>query len=186
MKKTLESNERLIKLVDHLLDLSHMERGKMEFEFKKVSFQEIVENAFEEMKPQAETKGLKFIYHRPPKGDFLVEADDGKLHQVIVNLMDNAIRYTEKGKVELSLGRTDHEITFSIKDTGIGILPEEKKHLFKRFIRGKKVSRLWTEGVGLGLYVARLIIEAHRGQIGGESEGEGKGSEFWVKLSAAK
>ncbi len=86
----------------------------------------------------------------------------------------------------MKLKRIGDEIIFSIKDTGIGILPEEKKYLFKRFMRGKKVSRLWTEGVGLGLYVARLIVEAHHGQIGGESKGEGKGSEFWVKLPTVK
>lgn len=182
MKKSMESNERLIRLVDDLLDLSHMERGKMKFDFKKVSFQKVVESVFEEMEPQAKSKGLQFIYHRPQKHDFMIKADDEKLRQVITNLMDNAIKYTEKGKIEVRLKRTDHEIVFSIKDMGIGILPEEKKYLFKRFVRGKKVSRLWTEGVGLGLYVARLIVEAHHGQIGAESQGEDKGSEFWVKL----
>jgi len=186
MKKSLESNERLIKLVDNLLDLSRMEKGRMEFDFKKVSFQEIVENVIEEMKPQAQIKGLEFIYHSSSKGDFLVKADSDKIRQVIINLIDNAIRYTEKGKVKVNLRRTDQEVIFSIKDTGIGILSEERKYLFKRFARGKKVSRIWTEGVGLGLYVARLIVEAHHGQIGGDSEGEGKGSHFWVKLPVLK
>ena len=185
-EKSLVSNERLIKLVDNLLDLSHMEEGKIRFEFKKVSFQKIVESAFEELEEQAKTKGIKFIYHPSKKDTLFVKADSEKLRQVVVNLIDNAIKYTDKGKVEVSIKRLNSEVVFSVKDTGIGISVKEQKHLFKKFIRGKKVSRIWTEGVGLGLYVARLLIEAHHGKIGGESKGEGRGSEFWVKLPLMK
>ncbi len=186
LEKTLKSNERLIKLVDHLLDLSHMEGGRMKFEFEHISVSEIVKEAVEEYDPSANKKGLELIYHEPKKDSLIVNADEEKLRQVIINLIDNGIKYTREGRVDIYLRRTDGHLIFSVKDTGIGVSKEEKSHLFEKFIRGKKVSRIWTEGIGLGLYVARLIVEAHRGEIGVESKGEGKGSEFWVKLPLAE
>lgn len=185
LKKSLESNERLINLVDNLLNLSRMERGKMEFEFKKVSLEKIVRGVFEELEMQAKNKGLEFVYS-PPKGEFLVNVDENKFRQVVLNLIDNAIKYTEKGKVEVSLEDRKDRVIFWVKDTGIGFPPEEQNNLFKRFVRGKKISRIWTKGTGLGLYVARLIIGAHNGRIGAESKGEGKGSHFWFELPLVK
>lgn len=179
---SMESNERLIKLVDSLLDLSHMEGGRMEFNFKKISFSDLVESVYQEYKETIKKKGLKMSFKKPDKKRFYVEADEQKLRQVIANLVDNAIKYTKKGGIKIKLNKEDGNVVFSVKDSGIGIDPEEKKQLFKKFIRGKKVSRLWTGGVGLGLYVARLIVEEHKGEIGLESKGEGKGSKFWVKL----
>ncbi|MFH0906684.1 MAG: ATP-binding protein [bacterium] len=186
IEKSLESNERLIKLVDHLLNLSRIERGKMEFNFKKISLHSIIEKCFEEFEQQAKDKGLKFIYNKFKQDEILIKADEEKIYQVIFNLIDNSIKYTKEGKVEINLNQKGNYAVVSIKDTGIGISFEEKNYLFKKFVRGKKVSRIWTKGVGLGLYVANMIIRAHHGEIGVESAGEDKGSEFWIKLPLIK
>lgn len=181
LKNTMQSNERLIRLVDDLLDLSHIEGGKMEYKFGDVAVVDLIKSIYEELKNQAAAKNLKFTFHAP-KDKITINADEEKLRQVFVNLMDNAIKYTEKGKVDVFLEREDGRIIFSVKDTGIGVSSEEKKQFFEKFVRGKKVARIWTEGTGLGLYVARLVVEAHKGRIGLKSAGEGKGSEFWVRL----
>ncbi len=186
LEKSLESNERLIKLVDHLLDLSHMEGGKMKFEFSKISLIKLVESSVEELELQAYKKKLKFVYHLPKAKEIFVRADEEKIRQVVINLIDNAIKYTAKGKIEIFLKKVGDKAVFSVKDTGIGIERGGIKHLFDKFIRGKKVARIWTEGVGLGLYIARLIIETHHGQIGVKSKGENKGSEFWFKIPIFK
>ncbi len=182
LENVLENNERLVKLVDNLLDLSHLEKGEVEYEFKRVSFKEIVKGAVDMLKGEATKKGLALVFDKAKTKELFVKADAQKLHEVIFNLIDNAIKYTGQGNVTVSLVEENGFAICRVKDTGIGISPEEKQYLFKRFARGMRVSRIWTEGAGLGLYVARMVIEAHKGQIGVESQGEGKGSEFWVRL----
>jgi len=181
LEDVYDSNERLIKLVDALLDLSHMEGGKMEFNFTKVNFSEMLASVVEELKVQAEKKKLKFEFAKP-KESYFVRADEQKLRQVVLNLIDNAIKYTEKGEVEVWLGRTDGFVEFSVKDTGLGMTQEEIANLFQKFVRGPNAPRLHAEGAGIGLYVAKLLMEAHKGQVRAESAGENKGSTFFVKL----
>jgi signal transduction histidine kinase len=192
LEDVYDSNERLIKLVDALLDLSHMEGGKMEFNFTKVNFSEMLASVVEELKVQAEKKKLNFEFAKP-KENYFVRADEQKLRQVVLNLIDNAIKYTEKGEVkiwlgkaELSSGRTDGSVEFSVKDTGLGMTQEEIANLFQKFVRGPNAPRLHAEGAGIGLYVAKLLMEAHKGQVRAESAGENKGSTFFVKLPEYK
>ncbi|MBU1102846.1 ATP-binding protein [Patescibacteria group bacterium] len=185
LEKTYESNERLSRLVDDLLDLSHMEGGKMEFHFAKVDFGAMVASVAEELALQAAKKKLKLEFANPSQQLFVL-ADEEKLRQVVMNLIDNAIKYTEKGGVEISLGKTDGHVEFSVKDTGLGMTPEELANLFKKFVRGANAPRYHTEGSGVGLYVAKLLIEAHKGEVWAESEGEGRGSTFFVKMPEYK
>jgi signal transduction histidine kinase len=181
LEDVYDSNERLIKLVDALLDLSHMEGGKMEFNFTKVNFSEMLASVVEELKVQAEKKKLNFEFAKP-KENYFVRADEQKLRQVVLNLIDNAIKYTEKGEVKVWLGRTDGSVEFSVKDTGLGMTQDEIANLFQKFVRGPNAPRLHAEGAGIGLYVAKLLMEAHKGQVRAESAGENKGSTFFVKL----
>ncbi|MBU2036838.1 GAF domain-containing protein, partial [Patescibacteria group bacterium] len=184
-EKILESAERLIKLVNDLLNLSHMEGGEMEFNFAKVDFDAMVKSVAEELAPTAEKKKLKFTWQTPDK-EFWVRADEQKLRQVVMNLIDNAIKYTQKGRVEVLLEQQDKNIVMAVRDTGMGLQPGESKHLFQKFMRGAEASHYHTEGAGIGLYVARQLIEAHQGRVWAESEGEGKGSTFLVELAEWK
>ncbi len=179
--KIYESNERLNKLVDSLLDLSHIEGGKIHFDFTKVDFAQMVESVVEELKLNAQKKSLS-LNLRKTEETFFVKADEQKLRQVVLNLVDNAIKYTSRGEIEVSLNKKDGFVFLKIKDTGIGMTGEEKKNLFQKFFRGANAPRLHTEGAGIGLYVAKKMIEEHQGEIWADSGGEGKGSAFFVKL----
>lgn len=184
--KVSESAERLIRLVNDLLDVSHMEGGKMEFNFAKVDFGAMVAGVVEELQPQAQKGSLNLEFPLEKSGSFFVRADEQKLRQVVINLVDNAVKYTRQGSVNVGFEKKDGFVQLSVKDTGVGMDKETIDNLFKKFVRGAGASHYHTEGAGVGLYVAKQLIEAHRGQIWAESEGEGKGSEFFVKLPEYK
>ncbi|MGB2580575.1 MAG: HAMP domain-containing sensor histidine kinase, partial [Minisyncoccia bacterium] len=110
--------------------------------------------------------------------------DDGKLRQVFSNLIDNSIKYTPNGKVSVLLKKSTDgkKIIFNVYDTGIGMSESTIGKIFKKFSRAEGVSKVYTEGTGLGLYVAAEIIKKHEGRIWAESKGEGQGSSFFVEL----
>ena len=182
LEKIYSSNERLIKLVEDLLTVSRIESGRLEFDFELVSLENMIDSIVKEFSQMAENKGLylKFI---KPKGDFpKIKIDSLKIRQVIQNLIDNALHYTEKGGVTISLKFKKDKILFSIKDTGIGVSPDEEVVLFEKFSRGKDVGKINTEGTGLGLYLSAKMIQAHNGKIWVKSEGKNKGSTFYFEL----
>ncbi|MEK9209580.1 MAG: HAMP domain-containing sensor histidine kinase, partial [Patescibacteria group bacterium] len=185
LAKVYTSNERLIKLIDDLLNISRIERGKMEYDFQELALEKLVGDVVSELKPVAERKNLKLVWQESkdlPK----VKFDESKMRQVVLNLIDNAIKYTEKGEIVLKLERANQKIRLSVKDTGEGIEKEKLPLLFKRYSRlagSKSIYARHTQGMGLGLYVAKRIIDDHKGKIWAESEGEGKGSTFFVELS---
>ena len=136
-----------------------------------------------------EKSGLKFSFTAdPPAGgggtDWRITADRDKLKQVIANVIDNSMKYTPSGSVmaSLSLDRAAHRFLFKVKDTGVGIAPEVLPRLFQKFSRAENGSKVNIRGTGLGLFVAKQMVEAHHGTIRAESEGEGKGSMFIVEL----
>lgn len=177
------SNERLIKVIDDLLDLSRIERGKMEYNFKLLSLEKLVSEIVKELTPLAVQKGLKIIW-RPEAALPDISFDESYMRQVILNLVDNAIKYSNQGKIEIKVEKKEHSLLLSIKDEGMGISKETMPYLFQRYSRGEKLYYRATEGMGLGLYVAKKIIDDHRGKIWAESEGAGKGSTFFVELTA--
>jgi signal transduction histidine kinase len=181
VEKVFESSERLIRLVNDLLDLSHMEGGKMEFNFAKVDFDKMVESVVEELKPQAQKKKLKLQISLPHR-ELWVWADEQKLRQVVMNLVDNAIKYTEKGEVGVLLKEKNSFTQLAVRDSGIGMKPQDVERLFQKFVRGIEAPRYYTEGAGIGLYVAKQLIEAQKGRIWAESAGEDQGSTFYIKM----
>jgi signal transduction histidine kinase len=126
-------------------------------------------------------EGVEFDIHLP-KSSIMVHADKQKLKHVIINLLDNAIKYTGKGKIELRLEKKSEKARLMIKDSGIGISAEAIGSLFNKFVRAANATKVNSVGTGLGLYVVKKIIESHHGKVWVESEGEGKGSEFYVEL----
>jgi signal transduction histidine kinase len=182
LKYVLYSNERLIRIVNDLLNISKIELGKMEINKEKFQIEDLIDNVYQEMRPEAQKKNLKFIWQKPEIPLPKINIDQLKIRQVISNLIDNAIRYTQKGEIEIKAEKKNLYIQISVKDTGEGLTKEEKEKIFTGFLRGSAGTTYWIEGAGLGLYVAKKFVEMHNGKIWAESKGKGEGSTFYVEL----
>ena len=182
--KTYEINERMIRLVNDILNISRIERGKLQYNFQDTNIINLIEGVVTETHIQSEERGLILNWEKPTADVPLIRADEAKLRQVILNLVDNAIHYTEKGHINVRLLYLSelNRIKITVQDTGIGISKEDLKNLFDRFSRGEGGQKINSEGLGLGLYVAQSIIKAHNGTIWAESEGINKGSRFYIEL----
>jgi len=176
------SNERLIRLVNDLLNISRIESGRQKYEFKYNDLNSLVQEVITKLKLQIEAKKLKLIYEQPKVALPKVWCDGEKIHEVMMNFVDNAVKYSLKGSINVSLKIDDGMVTYSVKDNGVGITKNNMQLLFKKFSRGEGSFLINTEGTGLGLYVAKLVVEAHGGKIWAESEGEGKGSTFLFSI----
>jgi len=182
VENVYRSNERLIKLVNDLLSLSRLEAGKIEFSPELTSLEEMVTDIVEELRINAEKKGLYMKMIKPLEPLPKIMVDQDKLRQVILNIVDNAIKYTKKGGITFKLKKLDEQEEIKVADTGEGMDEKELNSLFQMFSRATAGTQLHTEGAGLGLYVARQFIEMHGGKIWAESEGKGKGSAFIIQL----
>jgi len=182
LENVYQSNERLIKLVNDLLNLSRLDVGKIEFSPELISLEEMVSDIIEELRINAEKKGLymKMVKSLEPLPKIMVDQD--KLRQVILNIVDNAIKYTKEGGVTFELKKLDEQEEIKVSDTGEGMDEKELNSLFQMFSRATAGTQLHTEGAGLGLYVARQFIEMHGGKIWAESPGKSKGSTFYIRL----
>lgn len=184
LEKTYTTNERMIRLVNDILNISRIERGQLQYNFQEVSVISMIEDVISEIRLQAEGKGIALNWEKPAIEIPSIRADEEKLRQVVLNLIDNAIRYTEKGHVNVRLTyvRNLNRVKIMVQDTGIGMTKPDLENLFSQFSRGEGGQRTNVEGLGLGLYVAQNIIKAHQGKIWAESEGLHKGSRFYVEL----
>jgi len=182
MENVYKSNERLIKLVNDLLNVSRIETGKIKLELQKTSIEDVISNIINELKIEAEKKNIYLKWQEPkkPLPEILVDRD--KIRQVILNLIDNAIRYTNKGGIRIIYQTANKKCQIIIADTGEGMTREEILHLFESFSRGGAGTQFYSEGAGLGLYVAKKFVEMHKGKIWVESPGKGKGSTFYIEL----
>ena len=179
--------DRLSRLVDDLQELSRVEAKAYSLEIHPVPVSKLVQATMKRLSPQADAKQIKLQSDLPadlPR----VEADEDRISQVLVNLVANAIQYTpDGGAVKISAARHADEVHISVKDSGIGIPPEHIGDLFTRFYRvDKSRSRNAGGGSGIGLTIAKHLVEAHGGRIWAESDGEGHGSTFTFSLKAAR
>jgi signal transduction histidine kinase len=182
LESVFQSTNRLLGLIEDLLNISRIESGRMQYDFEVTSFQDIVENVAEEMKQYARQKGLEFEYHGPKEKLPNILIDPKKIREVIMNLADNAIKYTDKGRVDVFLDRKGNELIYRVKDTGRGLVKDDIGKLFKKFSRAGGAQEVHTEGTGLGLYIAKQIVVKHNGKIWAESQGANLGSTFAVSL----
>ncbi|MBU0898180.1 HAMP domain-containing histidine kinase [Patescibacteria group bacterium] len=182
LEKVFQSNERLIRLVENLLNISRIESGRLQFNFVEVDLGKIAISVIEELSSCAKKKALLLKYKQSIKKLPLVKVDEDKIRQVMMNLIDNSIKYTKKGKIVVEIKLVKKQIHFCVTDSGMGIKQEDMANLFKKFSRCNGTFLIHTEGVGLGLYVARIMIEQHHGKLWAESLGEGKGSKFCFEL----
>ncbi|MBX4204979.1 MAG: hypothetical protein KW788_02180 [Candidatus Doudnabacteria bacterium] len=175
------TNNSLISLIDDLLNASRIERGKMEFFFEPTDIVKITQITVDQLTPQALQRKQKLVFATPKIDLPQIKADREKLRQVINNLIDNAIKYTPvEGVITVRLEKTADGIFIKVTDTGRGVKPEERKNIFTKYDRGGR--KMDSQGLGLGLYVARVVVEQHKGKIWVESPGEGKGSTFVIQL----
>ena len=178
----------LATVVNDYLDVSRIEQGRMHFDFSDLDIRDLLNECVSELTPSFNKKGLTCVNNIPVRNgsddiEYLVRVDRSKLKQVIMNIIDNAIKYTPKGNVSITACKKDaHIVRIEIQDTGLGIAPEVMPKLFVKFSRAPDASEANILGTGLGLFIARSFIEAHEGKIWAESQGLGKGSLFVIEL----
>jgi signal transduction histidine kinase len=176
------SSERLLRLVDDLLFVARLQAGRLVLKRSHLDLRTIAAQAVEEARPRAEAKQLaiEFVGDAPVP----IAADKGRLFQLLDNLITNAIKFTpEGGRVKVHASPTGNGALLEVVDTGIGLGPEEAELVFDRFFRSERVVAEQVPGTGLGLFIARAIVEAHDGTIVATSR-EGRGTSFRIELPA--
>jgi len=183
LETTYQSNERMINLIKDLLDVTKIEEGKYIFSSSLEDLETITQETIDSFQKEIKKKNLKFDFKKPIDGKLpKVMVDREKIKLAIGNLIDNAIKYTSLGgEVTVSLKCDKLEIEFKVQDSGAGIPKSQQGRVFSKFFRASNAMQMEPDGTGLGLYLTKNIIEAHRGKIGFQSE-EGKGSTFWFTL----
>jgi signal transduction histidine kinase len=183
--RIFDSSKTLANIVDDYLNITRIELGSMKYAFETISLKALIEDVIAELKPNIEKSKLEFLFKSDtPEANYRITADRDKLKQVIANLIDNSIKYTPSGwvHVALNMDRLRHKFVFKVEDSGIGIAPETIPLLFQKFGRAHNANKVNIKGTGLGLFVAKEILNAHNATIHVESEGEGKGSSFIVEF----
>jgi signal transduction histidine kinase len=176
------NTDRLTRLINIFLNVSRIESGRFEITKQDVDLTALVMEVIDAMKPSAEQKQVALTFHRLDQLLPNIPVDRDKIKDVVLNLVDNAIKYTPKGSIDVSAVSLGDALQVTIKDTGIGIAEGEDRELFKKFVRGDGVAQINTGGSGLGLFIAKKIVEAHGGKIWVESAGKNMGSSFIFTL----
>jgi len=182
IENVYQSNERLINLINDLLSLSRIESGKVKLDLKPMDIEKIAKSVIDELDIKAKEKKLKLILEKSKQPLPKAQVDEEKIRNAILNVIDNAIRYTNKGSITFAATPMQSKLHLTISDTGEGMTKKELGELFESFTRGNAGHKNWTEGAGLGLYIARQFVQLHKGKIWAESEGEGKGSTFHIEI----
>jgi len=172
----------LVRLVDDLMEVSRISRGKIELRKEPVELAEVMASAVEASRPLIEEARHQLAISLPTE-PLTLEADGIRLAQILSNLLNNAAKYTEPGgQIWLTARQEAGEVAISVRDTGIGIPPEKLPHVFDMFAQVHVVGYRNTGGLGIGLTLVRRLVEMHGGRIEARSGGAGKGSEFTVRL----
>jgi signal transduction histidine kinase len=180
----LASANTLANVVEGYLNITRIELGTMKYEMKSVDFAHLITEVTKEQKVNIEAKGLAYSVSIDASQTYPIKADLDKFKQVLMNTIDNSIKYTPKGSIAVSLEKDAAKgmIRFIVADTGVGIAPDVMPKLFRKFSRASNASEANIHGTGLGLFIAKEIVTAHGGKMWAESEGEGKGSRFIVEM----
>ena len=175
----------LVRLIDDLLDVSRLNRNKLNLRRSRVALAEVVSHAVETAAPAIEAAGHALTVSLPPEL-VLLDADLTRLAQVLGNLLTNSAKYTERGgHITLAAATHDDEVAVTVRDTGIGIPPEALPHIFDMFAQVDRTHERATGGLGIGLALVKGLTEMHGGTVTAESEGAGRGSTFTVRLPLA-
>jgi len=181
------SADNLLQIINDILDLSKIEAGKLDLQPLPTDLFELAGQTIKQLAPRAWARNLRIHYEVGPEVPQWVEVDTARLRQILINLLGNAIKFTEQGEVNLSItaaavSRHYAQLLFRVKDTGIGIDASRLEHIFAPFEQVESGSNRRFEGTGLGLAITHELVEQMGGSIGVESL-PGQGSEFWLRLT---
>jgi signal transduction histidine kinase len=179
-----KSSHDMAVLITDYLDVTRIELGKVKYQPERFSLRDLLAEVEKELAPNVPKESLTLTIEEGADPRF-VYADRNKIKQVVMNLIDNAVKYTPKGEVRATLTRNEGYARLEVKDNGVGINKTSLPHLFQKFSRAQNASKSNIRGTGLGLYIAKTIADHHRGRISATSEGEGKGSTFTFELPLA-
>jgi len=177
------STDRLIKLVSNMLTISRIEGKRLQLVMKECNLQELIHHVYDELSVKAREQGIRFSVQLPKK-NIVVNGDSDKLHEVIQNLVGNALKFTQSGgEITIAASIKGSEVEVKVKDTGPGMSKEDQAKLFQKFgLMGNSYAKATNaSGTGLGLYISKQIISMHKGHIGVEST-LGKGATFYFTL----
>ncbi len=178
----LQSSNRLVVIIEDFLTISRIEQNRLVYNFEVADLKGLVENIVDDFKKAAKEKDLTLSFSTEGEGEYAARIDTGKITQIVSNILDNAIKYTTEGSVSVTLSKIDRAARIAVKDTGVGMDDAAKNKIFQKFSRADGAEKTSASGTGLGLYIAKILIAAHKGRIWAESEGKGKGSVFYVEL----
>jgi len=177
MQHAFDGANRMVYLIADLLNVSRLQTGKFVIDNRPTNLEEVVSSEISQLNEQAANREIKLVYHKPD-GFPVLNLDETKIRQVVMNFLDNALYYTPKGgSVTVDLRATDKEVSYTVADTGVGVPKDAQHHLFSKFYRADNARKMRPDGTGLGLYMAKKVIAAQGGAIIFKST-EGKGSTF--------
>jgi CheY-like chemotaxis protein/two-component sensor histidine kinase len=179
--------KQMVRLLDDLLDVSRITRGKVRLRRERVDLATVCQHALETTRPTVEAGGHELVVELPP-GPVALDADPARLSQVLANLVNNAAKYTPPGgRITLSARiRGDSDVEIRVCDTGIGIAADMLPKVFDLFAQADRARDMSQGGLGVGLHLARRLVELHGGSIEAHSPGVGQGSEFVVRLPTSR
>jgi CheY-like chemotaxis protein len=172
----------MLDTINSIVDISKIESGLMKVDIKETNINEKIEFAYKFFKPEVEIKGLQFLFKNGlPTKEAIIKTDNEKVYGILINLIKNAIKFTNAGSIEFGYEKKGKYLEFFVKDSGIGIPENQKDMIFERFRQGSESYNRGYEGSGLGLSIAKSYVEMLGGKIWVESE-EGKGSIFYFTI----
>ncbi len=183
-ERIAESSKYMALSVEDYLNVSRIEAGNMKYEMSDFSLKEVAEKITDELRSVALKKGLVMVFRSDCDAGCLVHADIGKVRQVIMNLIDNSMKYTPKGTITV-VAHDDikkKKMYITIQDTGVGMSKDTQGEVFEKFVRAKNANNVNVTGTGLGLFVAKKMVTDMGGRVWAESEGEGQGSTFNIEF----
>ncbi|MFA6391913.1 MAG: ATP-binding protein [Patescibacteria group bacterium] len=182
ISQAYEGINRLERIIHELLNATELEGKKMRMDFKKVRIEHIIEEIVRGLLPLADQLKVKLVFDKPVRPIPKTLADPIKLKEAITNIIDNAVHYTAGGNVNISARRKENQIVIEVTDNGIGMSKNDLRSIFTKFTRGEGILQVHPNGTGLGLFIAKKMLEAMGGTITAESKGKNKGSKFTLTI----
>ena len=178
----LDSGTKGVAMVQEILSATNFKKGTVEYKSEVFDLKAILLPIIHDQKKIAESKGLSVEIKINEDENYEMVGDPEQIVHALKNLIDNSVKYTLNGGLQISLSKTNNKFLFSVKDTGVGINPEDKTTLFTEGVRGKNALKINVDSTGYGLFIVKKIVEAHKGKVWVNSDGVGKGSEFFIEL----